>query len=49
MVVVLEHGGHGYSAAYTVQDIMDAYFGIDTDGSDEEDVLPEETIPTGNN
>lgn len=29
VVVVLEHGGHGYSAAPAVRDIMNAYFGLE--------------------
>lgn len=28
IVVVLEHGAHGYSAAYAVKDILDYYFGF---------------------
>lgn len=40
VVVVLEHGGHGYSAATAVRDIMDAYFGLDRtpEDSNEENV-----------
>ena len=30
IVMVLEHGGHGYSAATGVRDILDAYFGLDS-------------------
>ena len=37
-----------HSCVNTVQDIMDAYFGIDTDGSEEEEILEGETIPAGN-
>lgn len=45
VVVVLEHGLHGYSAATTVRTILDAYFyGI---GYEEEEAAPEEEIVPG--
>lgn len=40
VVMVLEHGGHGYSAATGVRDILDAYFGLNTgDGASAETAI----------
>lgn len=44
VVVVLEHGGHGYSAARSVKTIMDAYFKLGDFAEPEE--VPEETPET---